>query len=149
MKYRPKIGPGDFDTKTRQVAQVPRARATRSRSRSCSGAARSTIPSSGKRILDRVAEHVDGTAGSRPMPRLDGRNMVMVLAPGQAGPGSPRRRGTRQNGNGSELQAPAEPTPTAASRGRRCAGRQPAPSAAGDRPPAPAAVEPEPAAERR
>ena len=44
MKYRPKIGPGDFDTKTRQVAKFL-ARGTRSRSRSCSEAARCTTPS--------------------------------------------------------------------------------------------------------
>jgi translation initiation factor IF-3 len=38
-------------------------------------------PELGKKILDRVAEHVDGTARVESDPRLDGRNMVMVLAP--------------------------------------------------------------------
>ena len=40
MKYRPKIGTGDFTTKTRRTA-------TRSRSRSCSAGGKSVTPSSG------------------------------------------------------------------------------------------------------
>ena len=38
-------------------------------------------PELGMKILDRVAEHVDGTARVESDARLDGRNMVMVLAP--------------------------------------------------------------------
>jgi len=80
MKYRPKIGPGDFDTKTRQVLKFL----------SEGHKVKVTImfrgrevfhPELGKKILDRVAEHVDGTARVESEPRLDGRNMVMVLAP--------------------------------------------------------------------
>jgi len=80
MKYRPKIGPGDFETKTRQVLRFL----------SEGHKVKVTImfrgrevfhPELGKRILDRVAEHVDGTARVESEPRLDGRNMVMVLAP--------------------------------------------------------------------
>jgi translation initiation factor IF-3 len=80
MKYRPKIGPGDFDTKTRQVLKFLNE----------GHKVKVTImfrgrevfhPELGKRILDRVAEHVDGTARVESEPRLDGRNMVMVLAP--------------------------------------------------------------------
>jgi translation initiation factor IF-3 len=80
MKYRPKIGPGDFDTKTRQVLKFLNE----------GHKVKVTImfrgrevfhPELGKKILDRVAEHVDGTARVESEPRLDGRNMVMVLAP--------------------------------------------------------------------
>ena len=80
MKYRPKIGPGDFDTKTRQVLKFLNE----------GHKVKVTImfrgrevfhPELGKKILDRVAEHVDGTARVESDPRLDGRNMVMVLAP--------------------------------------------------------------------
>ncbi len=80
MKYRPKIGPGDFDTKTRLVAKFL----------SEGHKVKVTImfrgrevyhPELGKRILDRIAEQVDGTARVEAEPRLDGRNMVMVLAP--------------------------------------------------------------------
>jgi len=80
MKYRPKIGPGDFDTKTRQVRKFlndgHKVKVTiMFRGREV------FHPELGKKILDRVAEHVDGTARVESEPRLDGRNMVMVLAP--------------------------------------------------------------------
>jgi len=80
MKYRPKIGPGDFDTKTRQVLKFLNE----------GHKVKVTImfrgrevfhPELGKKILDRIAEHVDGMARVESDPRLDGRNMVMVLAP--------------------------------------------------------------------
>ena len=80
MKYRPKIGPGDFDTKTRQVAKFLEE----------GHKVKITImfrgrevfhPELGKKILDRIAEQMDGLGKSESIPRLDGRNMVMVLAP--------------------------------------------------------------------
>ena len=80
MKYRPKIGPGDFDTKTRQVARFLEE----------GHKVKITImfrgrevfhPELGKRILDRIAEQTEGSAKVEAEPRLDGRNMVMVLAP--------------------------------------------------------------------
>lgn len=80
MKYRPKIGPGDFDTKTRQVGKFLNE----------GHKVKITImfrgrevfhPELGKRILDRIAEKMDGAAKVEAEPRLDGRNMVMVLAP--------------------------------------------------------------------
>ncbi|MHB8219026.1 MAG: translation initiation factor IF-3 [Acidimicrobiales bacterium] len=80
MKYRPKIGPGDFDTKTRQVERFldegHKVKVTiMFRGREV------FHPELGKRILDRIAEQTDGTAKVEAEPRLDGRNMVMVLAP--------------------------------------------------------------------
>jgi translation initiation factor IF-3 len=80
MKYRPKIGPGDFDTKTRQVAKFldegHKVKITiMFRGREV------FHPELGKRILDRIAETVGETARKEAEPRLDGRNMVMVLAP--------------------------------------------------------------------
>jgi translation initiation factor IF-3 len=80
MKYRPKIGPGDFDTKTRQVAKFLEE----------GHKVKITImfrgrevfhPELGKKILDRIAEQMDGHGQAGSGPRLDGRNMVMVLAP--------------------------------------------------------------------
>jgi translation initiation factor IF-3 len=38
-------------------------------------------PELGKRILDRVADVVANTARVEVVPKLDGRNMIMVLAP--------------------------------------------------------------------
>ncbi len=80
MKYRPKIGPGDFDTKTRQVAKFldegHKVKLTiMFRGREV------FHPELGKRILDRVAETLGDSAKVEFEPRLDGRNMVMVLAP--------------------------------------------------------------------
>ncbi len=80
MKYRPKIGPGDFDTKTRQVAKFldegHKVKITiMFRGREV------FHPELGKKILDRIAEQMDGMGKPEAVPRLDGRNMVMVLAP--------------------------------------------------------------------
>ncbi|MEI8403985.1 MAG: translation initiation factor IF-3 [Actinomycetes bacterium] len=80
MKYRPKIGPGDFDTKTRQVSKFldegHKVKLTiMFRGREV------FHPELGKKILDRVAETIGDGAKVEAEPRLDGRNMTMVLAP--------------------------------------------------------------------
>jgi translation initiation factor IF-3 len=80
MKYRPKIGTGDFDTKTRQVARFlsegHKVKITiMFRGREMSH------PELGKKILDHVAEQVGQVAKVEAAPKLDGRNMIMVLAP--------------------------------------------------------------------
>jgi translation initiation factor IF-3 len=80
MKYRPKIGTGDFDTKTRKVekflAEGHKVKVTiMFRGREMQH------PELGKRILDRVADNVIHLARVEVVPKLDGRNMVMVLAP--------------------------------------------------------------------
>ena len=80
MKYRPKIGSGDFDTKTRKVekflADGHKVKVTimfRGRE--------TQHPELGRRILDNVADRVGHLARVEVIPKLDGRNMVMVLAP--------------------------------------------------------------------
>jgi translation initiation factor IF-3 len=80
MKYRPKIGTGDFDTKTRQVARFlgegHKVKITiMFRGREMSH------PELGKKILDHVAETVGEVAKVESAAKLDGRNMIMVLAP--------------------------------------------------------------------
>jgi translation initiation factor IF-3 len=79
MKYRPKIGGGDFETKTRKVGefidQGHKVKITiMFRGREVAH------PELGMRILERIAEQVPG-AKVEAAPKLDGRNMVMVLAP--------------------------------------------------------------------
>ncbi len=79
MKYRPKIGGGDFDTKTRKVGEFidegHKVKITiMFRGREVAH------PELGKRILDRIAEQLP-MAKVEAAPKLDGRNMVMVLAP--------------------------------------------------------------------
>jgi len=80
MKYRPKIGVGDFDTKTRKVAEFL----------SEGHKVKITImfrgrevfhPELGAKILDSIAEHVTAVGKVETHARLDGRNMTMVLAP--------------------------------------------------------------------
>src|SRR6202011_6360849 len=80
MKYRPKIGSGDFDTQTRQVQRFltdgHKVKITiMFRGREMSH------PELGKKILDLVAEKVAPGAKVEAAPKLDGRNMIMVLAP--------------------------------------------------------------------
>ncbi len=80
MKYRPKIGQGDFDTKTNKVEKFL----------SEGHKVKLTImfrgreiyhKELGERILDQVAERVVHLAKIEAYPRIDGRNMTMVLAP--------------------------------------------------------------------
>jgi translation initiation factor IF-3 len=103
MKYRPKIGSGDFDTKTRQVARFlgegHKVKITiMFRGREMSH------PELGKRILDQVAESVASVAKVEAAPKLDGRNMIMVLAPdrrAQARKPSPNGAGPAASDSGS------------------------------------------------
>ena len=80
MKYRPKIGPGDFETKTRKVrsflGEGYKVKVTiMFRGREVQH------PELGRRILDDIAADVEEVAKVEVYPRLDGRNMVMVLGP--------------------------------------------------------------------
>jgi translation initiation factor IF-3 len=97
MKYRPKIGPGDFDTKTRQVAKFldegHKVKVTiMFRGREV------FHPELGKRILDRIADETEGTAKVESEARLDGRTMVMVLAPDKR---AKQSAASKAQGNGS------------------------------------------------
>jgi translation initiation factor IF-3 len=80
MKYRPKIGKGDFDTKTRQVAKFL-ADGHKVKVTIMFRGREVFHPELGRKILDGIAEVVEGSAKVESEARLDGRNMVMVLAP--------------------------------------------------------------------
>ncbi len=80
MKYRPKIGRADFDTKTRSVEKFLQE----------GHKVKVTImfrgreiyhPEIGRKILDDVAEAVLHVGRVEVQSKLDGRNMTMVLAP--------------------------------------------------------------------
>ena len=100
MKYRPKIGHGDFDTKTRKVEKFlgegHKVKVTiMFRGREMQH------PELGKRILDEVAAEVIDTGRVEVYPKLDGRNMTMVLAPdkkAQAAKAAERKRDQEENG---------------------------------------------------
>ncbi|HEX3566015.1 MAG TPA: translation initiation factor IF-3 [Acidimicrobiales bacterium] len=143
MKYRPKIGPGDFDTKTRQVAKFldegHKVKITiMFRGREV------FHPELGKKILDRIADQMDGMGKPESVPRLDGRNMVMVLAPDKRAKQSAASRGPRSSNSDKSANhgAPAKTTSEEAS---GTAGTEaPAPaSTAAPATPAPAAPAPE------
>jgi translation initiation factor IF-3 len=80
MKYRPKIGAGDFDTKTRKVdkflGEGHKVKVTiMFRGREMQH------PELGRRILDQVAQAVEHVGRVEIFPKQDDRNMTMVLAP--------------------------------------------------------------------
>lgn len=80
MKYRPKIGGGDFDTKTRKVAQFL-GEGHKVKITIMFRGREMQHPELGRRILDRVADEVAEVGKVEVMPKQDGRNMTMVLGP--------------------------------------------------------------------
>lgn len=80
MKYRPKIGGGDFETKTRKVAQFL-GEGHKVKITIMFRGREMQHPELGRRILDRVAEEVAEVGKVEVMPKQDGRNMTMVLGP--------------------------------------------------------------------
>jgi len=117
MKYRPKIGGGDFDTKTKKVerflSEGHKVKITiMFRGREVAH------PELGKKILDKVADEVANTGRVEVYPKLDGpRNMIMVLAPdkkAQAAHAAELKKGQEGgDGGGSADGAPAGSPETA------------------------------------
>lgn len=83
MKYRPKIGPGDFETKTRKV-EAFLGEGSKVKVTIMFRGREMQHPELGRRILDNVAEAVSHVGRVEVYPKQDGRNMIMVLVPGQA-----------------------------------------------------------------
>ena len=80
VKFRPKIGKGDFDTKVRHMhdflAEGHKVKVTlQFRGREMAH------PELGSKILDAVLAQLGSTAKVETQARLEGRNMTMVLAP--------------------------------------------------------------------
>ena len=115
VKFRPKIGKGDFDTKVRHMqdflADGHKVKVTlQFRGREMAH------PELGSRILDAVIEQV-GTHGKvETMARLEGRNMTMVLAPEKKAvvkkPHEPKAHGDpgAHDTAADDAPAPAQPT---------------------------------------
>lgn len=109
MRYRPKIAGADFDTKTRKVAdflsQGHKVKVTimfRWRE--------TAHPEFGRKILDRIAEKTADIAKVEAMPKLDGRNMTMVLAPEKKVPEKKSSNGKKPEGP-TKAEAPAAAAP--------------------------------------
>jgi len=85
VKFRPKIGKGDFDTKVRHMqeflADGHKVKVTlQFRGREMAH------PELGSKILDAVLEQVGPAGKVETQARLEGRNMTMVLAPEKKAP---------------------------------------------------------------
>ena len=117
MKYRPKIGGGDFDTKTRKVEaflkEGHKVKVTLTfRGREV------YHPDLGKKILDKVEDAVKDVGRVEIFPRIDGRNMTMVLTPdkrAQAAAEKAKAAAAAEAGEGSETPTEvveASETPT-------------------------------------
>ncbi|MEY5059706.1 MAG: translation initiation factor [Actinomycetota bacterium] len=106
VKFRPKIGKGDFDTKVRHMhdflSDGHKVKVTlQFRGREMAH------PELGARILDAVLEQLGSLAKVETQARLEGRNMTMVLAPDKKPPArknQDREERTDQD-NGSSGQA--------------------------------------------
>ncbi len=80
MKYRPKISSGDFETKTRKVEKFL-GNGNKVKITIMFRGREVTHPELGRKILDDIVARVDDYAQVEAYPRLDGRNMTMVLGP--------------------------------------------------------------------
>jgi translation initiation factor IF-3 len=109
MKYRPKIGAGDFGTKTKKVehflSEGHKVKVTiMFRGREMQH------PELGRKILDQVAEAVADQGRVEVYPRLDGRNMTMVLGPDKkAQAAAEKRRQAEADGAAGPEPVPAAP----------------------------------------
>lgn len=118
MKYRPKIGGGDFDTKTRKVAQFL-GEGHKVKITIMFRGREMQHPELGRRILDRVAEEVADVGKVEVMPKQDGRNMTMVLGPDKKAQEKARKdaaaASTEESAHAAAPDAPEAPTePSAA-----------------------------------
>lgn len=80
VQFRPKIGTSDYEVKRKRVVKFLQAGdkvkcTMRFRGREVAH------PEFGRNILQRLFEDVEDYAVIEAMPKMDGRNMVMVLAP--------------------------------------------------------------------
>ena len=83
MKYRPKIGSGDFETKTRQVEKFL-TEGSKVKVTIMFRGREIQYPQLGRKILDDVAESISHVGRVEVYTEQEGRNMTMLLTPGKA-----------------------------------------------------------------
>jgi translation initiation factor IF-3 len=110
MKYRPKIGAGDFGTKTKKVehflSEGHKVKVTiMFRGREMQH------PELGRKILDQVAEAVVDQGRVEVYPRLDGRNMTMVLGPDKKAQAAAEKRRQAETEEGEAADQPVTDAP--------------------------------------
>lgn len=104
MKYRPKIGRGDFETKTRKVVQFLEE-GNRVKITIMFRGREMQHPDLGRKILDEIAEIGDDVSKIEAYPKLDGRNMIMVLVPDK------EKQALKAAAEKAAAKAAAEPAP--------------------------------------
>jgi translation initiation factor IF-3 len=114
IKFRPKIDPHDYATKKGHVVRFLKAGA-RVKVTIMFRGREMAHTELGRRILDRLVADLSDIAQVDSFPKLDGRNMVMVMAPSkrQAQPRAQQAVAARGSGTRSEPppEASAEPAP--------------------------------------
>ncbi|HTC80818.1 MAG TPA: translation initiation factor IF-3 [Acidimicrobiia bacterium] len=115
MKFRPKIDEHDYTTKTKHVERFLNE-GSKVKITIMFRGREMAHPELGKRILDRIAEQVKDVGNVEAAPRVDGRNMLMVLAPvKKQEPKSCKPSGdSARVRSGSRPPAPAAPAPALA-----------------------------------
>lgn len=104
MKYRPKIGGGDFDTKTRKVEQFL-GEGHKVKITIMFRGREMQHPELGRKILDRVAEMVSDVGRVEIFPKQDGRNMTMVLGPDKKAQAAAIKRAQAEAAEAAEAEA--------------------------------------------
>ena len=117
MKFRPKIDEHDYTTKTKHVERFLNE-GSKVKITIMFRGREMAHPELGKKILDRIAEQVKDVGNVEAAPRVDGRNMLMVLAPvkkQEPKPGSPKPRPTAPVASEAPVAAAPAPPPPAES----------------------------------
>ena len=119
MKFRPKIDEHDYSTKTKHVERFL-VEGSKVKITIMFRGREMAHPELGKKILDRIAEQVKDVGNVEAAPRVDGRNMLMVLAPQKKPEPKPSKPSSdkvkaaaRPPAEPSQPAPPADPAPVA------------------------------------
>jgi translation initiation factor IF-3 len=80
MNYRPKISSHDYEVKTRRIEEFLKA-GSKVKVKVMFRGREMAHPELGSRLLERIAQDLSDVAAVEAAPRLDERNMVMLLNP--------------------------------------------------------------------
>lgn len=109
MKFRPKIDVHDYETKKKHVVRFLEEGSKVKITIMFRGREMSHTEL-GRKILDQLAEDLQELATPESMPKLDGRNMLMVLAPLSKEPKVQHKRGSAKGkGKGKSRRGAAAP----------------------------------------
>jgi translation initiation factor IF-3 len=113
MKYRPKIGGGDFDTKTRKVHEFL-AEGHKVKITIMFRGREMQHPELGMKILHHVADVCVDVSKIEAAPKQDGRNMIMVLAPDRKKAAAPPPKPSAPSSSPAKTGGEAPSTPSSA-----------------------------------